>query len=129
MVGQRQPYCVDRLVAVKALAHQAHEGASDRDFVAERDLIFDDRVEYGVRLYVRQPDAGSPVIVLRQPDALALVQRQPLSRLGRLEGIVASHVEPFGRWSRKGNWIARDRTQATERLLAPVNLSERDFVR
>jgi hypothetical protein len=36
---------VDRLVPVEALAHQAHEGASDRDFIAERDLIFDDRVE------------------------------------------------------------------------------------
>jgi hypothetical protein len=93
MLRQRQPYCVDRLVSV----------------------IFDDRVEYGVRLYVRQPDAGSPAISLAPAGCARSRPATATLRLGRLEGIVASHVEPFGRWSRKGNWIARDRTQATER--------------
>jgi hypothetical protein len=50
MLGQRQPDRVDRIVPVEALAHQAHEGASDWDFIAERDLIFDDHVDDGVHL-------------------------------------------------------------------------------
>ena len=74
---------------VETFFHQPHQCASDQEFIAERDLIFDNDVENGVHLYVGQPDERSSMILCRKPTALALVKRQPLFRLGRLEGIVA----------------------------------------
>ena len=87
----------DRLVPVEAFSHQAVEGSPDRDFIAERDLIFDDDMDCGVRLDIRHPDMRAPMIALCEPDTLRLVQRQPLLRLGRFKGIVTSHVGPSAR--------------------------------
>jgi len=83
------------LVPVETFFHQAIERGPDRNFVAERDLIFDDDMHCGVRLYARHPDPRSLMIALCEPDTLRLVERQPLLRLGRFKGIVASHVGLF----------------------------------
>jgi hypothetical protein len=104
---------MDRLVPVEAFSRQPIERSPDRDFIAERDLIFDDHMHCGVRLDARHPDMRPPMIALREPDTLRLVQRQPLLRFGRFEGIVTSHVEPFAGDHVRQIASPEDRTQAS----------------
>jgi hypothetical protein len=123
MLGQRHADRVDRFVPVEAFIHKSRERAPYWDFVPGRDLIFDHRMEDGVRRPVWQPNARPPVIFLDEPNALALVQRQPLFRCGGREGIVASHAEPL-----EDRSIAQIGSPEARRK-PPIHGSERDFVR
>lgn len=104
---------MDRLVPVETFFHQAIERGPDRNFVAERDLIFDEDMHCGVRLHARHPDPRSPMIALCEPDTLRLVERQPLLRLGRFKGIVVSQLGPFsGDHSKQIGWLEAGRKRA-----------------
>ena len=104
---------MDRLVPVEAFVHQAIERSPDRDFIAERDLIFDDHMDRGVRLDARHPRTNPPMVALCEPDTLRLVQRQPLLRFGRFKGIVVSHVAPSASDHSRQIGSPEDRTQAS----------------
>jgi hypothetical protein len=58
MLGQHEADRMDRLVPVEAFSRQPIERSPDRDFIAERDLIFDDHMDCGVRLNARGRSFG-----------------------------------------------------------------------
>ena len=90
-------------MAVEPFADQALRDTTRRRFLSERDLGLDDGVQSGVKLFIRQANAGAAVIVPHEFNTLVLIQLQPFFRVGRFKGIVMLHrstprCEPKQSW-------------------------------
>ena len=73
---------VDRFVSIQAVGRQPIQRPPHRQLVAQSDLILDDAVGDGVDVFIRQQNAGAPMIILRLPKALTFVERKPFRGIG-----------------------------------------------
>ena len=75
MLGEHHANGVDRFVAVEPLADQTLGDTTRRRLLSERDLRLDDGVQSGVKLFIRQANAGAAVTRMSPAMAAGVTDR------------------------------------------------------
>jgi hypothetical protein len=91
-IRERRADCMQGLVPVETLRHQPAERALNRQRVGKRDLILHNDMGDRMQLCIGNDDAGALVVVLRQVDAILLVEREPSLDVGCHQRIVTFHL-------------------------------------
>ncbi len=68
---------MDRFVSIQAVGREPIQRPPHRQLVAQSDLILNDAVGDSVDGFIRQRNAGAPMIILHLPNALIFVERKP----------------------------------------------------